>query len=132
MLVTDPKIPCRLGQGAGIVNGLEQIDLCRSHSRVLREFDSKSNDRISAAHRSVLSCKSKTSPQAWKDLWCCLERRAPNQIQAIRRQQESRARIGIRRFLADLPDLKDAVIAGRFPALKDLIVSGALANGCVE
>jgi hypothetical protein len=62
----------------------------------------------------------------------CLERRPPNQIQAILCQQESGARIGICRLLADLPYLEDAVIAGRFPALKNLIVSRALANGCVE
>lgn len=30
MLITDAQIPCRLGQGSGFVNGLKQIDLCRS------------------------------------------------------------------------------------------------------
>ena len=61
------------------------------------------------------------------DLRRCLERRPSNHVQAIFRQQEGRARIGICHVLPHLPDLNDAVIAGRFSALKDLVISGALA-----
>lgn len=67
--------------------------------------------------------------QLTEDCRLCLERRPPNHIEAILRQQESRAGIGICHFLADLLYHYDAVIVGRFSALKDLIVSGAFANG---